>query len=106
VDLRTWPHQHTLRQFENTLSPDTLYKLEEKSATVERLWDMSPHEIGSMLRLNTDIGKKVKACVEALPHINLDAAIQPITRSVLRVSVTLTPEFTWRDSQHGGLQRW
>jgi hypothetical protein len=51
-------------------------------------------------------GKKVKACVEALPHINLDAAIQPITRSVLRVSVTLTPEFTWRDSQHGGLQRW
>jgi hypothetical protein len=28
VDLRTWPHQHTLRQFENTLSPDTLFKLE------------------------------------------------------------------------------
>ena len=36
----------------------------------------------------------------------MEATVQPITRSVLRVSVTLTPEFTWRDSQHGNLQRW
>jgi len=106
VDLRIWPHQHTLRQFETTLSPETLYKLEEKRATVERLWDMAPQEIGSMLRLNTAIGAKVKACLEALPHISMEAAVQPITRSVLRVTVTLTPEFIWRDTQHGNLQRW
>ena len=106
VDLRIWPHQHTLRQFENTLSPETLYKLEERKATVERLWDMSPQEIGSMLRLNTSIGAKVKSCLEALPHVSLEAQVQPITRSVLRVTVTLTPEFIWRDSQHGNLQRW
>ena len=37
VDQRIWPHQHTLRQFEATLSPDTLHKLEERKATVERL---------------------------------------------------------------------
>ena len=106
VDQRIWPHQHTLRQFEATLSPETLHKLEERKATVERLWDMSPSEIGSMLRLNTDVGRKVKACVEALPHLGLEATVQPITRSVLRVAVTLTPDFVWRDSQHGGAQRW
>ena len=106
VDQRIWPHQHTLRQFEATLSPETLHKLEERKATVERLWDMSPSEIGSMLRLNTDVGRKVKACVEALPHLGLEATVQPITRSVLRVGVTLTPDFVWRDSQHGGAQRW
>ena len=106
VDLRIWPHQHTLRQFETTLSPDTLYRLETRDATVERLWDMSPSEIGSLLRLNTDVGKKVKGCLEALPHLAMEASVQPITRSVLRVSVTLTPDFIWRDSQHGGIQRW
>jgi len=70
------------------------------------LWDMAPQEIGSMLRLNTSIGAKVKACLEALPSITLEAQIQPITRSVLRLSVTLSPDFIWRDSQHGNLQRW
>ena len=73
---------------------------------MERLWDMSPSEIGSLLRLNTDVGKKVKGCLEALPHLAMEASVQPITRSVLRVSVTLTPDFIWRDSQHGGIQRW
>jgi activating signal cointegrator complex subunit 3 len=67
---------------------------------------MSPSEIGSLLRLNTDVGKKVKGCLEALPHLAMEASVQPITRSVLRVSVTLTPDFIWRDSQHGGIQRW
>ena len=43
VDLRVWPHQHALRQFEHsgTLSADVLFKLEDKKATVDRLWDMS-----------------------------------------------------------------
>ena len=44
--------------------------------------------------------------MEALPHLGLEATVQPITRSVLRVGVTLTPDFVWRDSQHGGAQRW
>ena len=106
VDLRIWPHQHALRQFEQTLSPETLYKLEERQATVERLFDMSAQEIGSMLRLNTAVGQKVRGCLESLPHLTMEATVQPITRSVLRVTVALTPEFKWRDAVHGGLQRW
>ena len=38
----------------------------------------------------------MKRCVEQLPHVNLEAVVQPITRSVLRVSATVLPEFTWR----------
>jgi activating signal cointegrator complex subunit 3 len=108
VDLRVWPHQHALRQFQDsgTLSADVLFKLEDKKATVDRLWDMSASEIGAMLRLNADLGARVKKCVEALPHLSLEATVQPITRSVLRVSVLLTPEFTWVDRHHGGAQRW
>lgn len=105
-DLRIWPHQHELRQFEKTLKPEVLYKLEEKKATLDRLWDMSSGEIGSMLRLNAQVGGQIKSCMRAMPHLNMTAVVQPITRSVLRVSVTLIPEFEWRDAVHGALQRW
>lgn len=105
-DLRIWPHQHELRQFEKTLKPEVLYKLEEKKATLDRLWDMSGGEIGSMLRLNAQIGGQIKSCMRAMPHLNMTATVQPITRTVLRVSVTLIPEFEWRDQLHGALQRW
>lgn len=105
-DLRIWPHQHELRQFEKALKPEVLFKLEEKKATLDRLWDMSASEIGSMLRLNTQIGGQIKSCMRAMPHLNMTATVQPITRTVLRVSVTLIPEFEWRDALHGALQRW
>ena len=105
-DLRIWPHQHELRQFEKTLKPETLFKLEEKKATLDRLWDMSAGEIGSLLKLNAQIGGQIKQCMRAMPHLNMMAVVQPITRSVLRVSVTLIPEFEWRETIHGTLQRW
>ena len=101
-----WPHQHALRQFEHELTAETIHKLEDKRATVERLWDMSVLEVASMLRANAEIARRVLRCVEALPHLDLDATVQPITRSVLRVQVTLTPNFRWIDQHHGGAQRW
>ena len=108
VDLRVWPHQHALRQFQDSgvLNQDVLFKLEDKKASVDRLWDMSPSEIGSLIRLNTDLGKRIKNCLQALPVLTLEASVQPITRTVLRVSVTLTPEFVWVDKHHGQSQRW
>ena len=67
---------------------------------------MSAKEVGDLLRLNAVVGAQVKRCVEQLPHVNLEAVVQPITRSVLRVSATLTPEFMWRDEVHGQAQQW
>ncbi len=54
VDLRVWPHQHALRQFQDAgvLTQDVLFKLEDKNASVERLWDMTSGEITSLLRVN------------------------------------------------------
>ena len=47
------------------------------------------------------MGKTVKACVEQFPAISLGASIQPITRTVLRVRLTITPAFQWHDKVHG-----
>jgi len=51
-------------------------------------------------------GAVVKSAVERFPYVRLDAKIQPITRTVLRVEVTITPEFVWHDRIHGTVQPW
>ena len=34
--------------------------------------------------------------MDAFPHLQLEASLQPITRTVLRISLTITPAFEWR----------
>ena len=47
------------------------------------------------------MGSTVKSCVEQIPAISLASSIQPITRTVLRVRLTIKPEFRWNDKVHG-----
>ena len=45
VDKRLWASENPLRQF-TVLSPEILNKLEARNATIDRLKDMRPDEIG------------------------------------------------------------
>lgn len=47
------------------------------------------------------MGQTVKTCVDQIPAISLGASIQPITRTVLRVRLTITSDFQWNDKVHG-----
>lgn len=47
------------------------------------------------------MGDKVRACLDELPSVEIDTSLHPITRTVLRVKVTLTPTFRWNDRVHG-----
>ncbi|CAL8464110.1 g3645 [Coccomyxa elongata] len=104
-EKRLWPHQHALRQFENALNPELLMKLEDRGLDLDRLWDMEASEIGSLVR-HPAAGKTIAACLEAFPALQLDAQLQPITRTVLRVQVTVQPTFQWRDASHGNSMQW
>ena len=53
---------------------------------------MEASEIGAMLR-HPAAGGSIKSIVDAFPRISMDAQLQPITRTVLRVQLTITPEF-------------
>ncbi|KAK9785880.1 hypothetical protein WJX73_006814 [Symbiochloris irregularis] len=104
-ERRLWPHSHALRQFERALSPEILLKLEERGFTLERLWDMSGSDIGAALR-HPNAGGAVAACLEAFPSLGIEAKVQPVTRTVVRVVLTLTPQFQWREGTHGQSLRW
>ncbi|XP_074043343.1 activating signal cointegrator 1 complex subunit 3 isoform X2 [Macrotis lagotis] len=99
IDKRLWGWASPLRQF-SILPPSVLTKLEEKKLTVDKLKDMRKDEIGHMLH-HVNIGLKVKQCVHQIPSITLEATIQPITRTVLRVRLNICPDFKWNDQVHG-----
>ena len=43
------------------------------------------------------MGSTIKKCVHQIPNLDLEATIQPITRTVLRVRLVITPQFKWDD---------
>lgn len=46
---------------------------------------------------HVNIGLKVKQCVHQIPSITMEATVQPITRTVLRVRLNITSDFKWND---------
>lgn len=108
LELRLWPHQHPLRQFDGTalaLPGELASKLEDRRLDLDALADMSAHEIGAAVR-HPAMGERVKQCVNAFPYLELSASLQPITRSVLRISLTIAAGFEWRERAHGQALRW
>ncbi|KAK4804036.1 hypothetical protein SAY86_003853 [Trapa natans] len=105
VDRQVWPHQHPLRQFDRELSSDILWKLEEKNADLDHLMDMEEKDIGALIRYGPG-GRLVKQYLGYFPSVQLSATVSPITRTVLKVDLLITPDFTWKERFHGQALRW
>nr|XP_010936311.1 DExH-box ATP-dependent RNA helicase DExH14 isoform X2 [Elaeis guineensis] len=105
VDRQIWPHQHPLRQFDRDLSQEILRKLEERGADLDRLFEMEEKDIGALIRYAPG-GKLVKQYLGYFPNIILSASVSPITRTVLKVDLLITPDFVWKERFHGAAQRW
>ncbi|GAB2210389.1 hypothetical protein Droror1_Dr00015655 [Drosera rotundifolia] len=99
VTKRMWSVQTPLRQFSG-IPNEILAKLEKKDLAWERYYDLSSQEIGELIRL-PKMGKPLHKFIHEFPKLNLAARVQPITRSVLKVELTITPDFLWDDKVHG-----
>ncbi|MCL7047252.1 hypothetical protein MKW94_014479 [Papaver nudicaule] len=101
VGKQMWSVQMPLRQFHG-ISKELLTKLEKNELAWDRYYDLSPQEIGQLVRQShTNLGKTLHKYVHQFPKLNLAAHVQPITRTVLRVELTITPDFMWEDRVHG-----
>lgn len=105
VDRQIWPHQHPLRQFDRDISAGILRKLEERGIDLDHLQEMSEKDIGALIRYLPG-GRVVKQYLGYFPSVLLSATVSPITRTVLKVDLTITPDFVWKDRFHGTAQRW
>ncbi|CAH9061484.1 unnamed protein product [Cuscuta epithymum] len=99
ISKRMWSVQTPLRQFHG-IPNEILMKLEKHNLAWERYYDLSSQELGEAIRF-PKMGKILHKYVHQFPKLNLAAHVQPITRSVLRVELTITPDFIWEDKVHG-----
>lgn len=102
IDRRMWQSLSPLRQFKR-LPEEVVKKLEKKGFPFERLYDLNPNEIGELLRM-PKVGKAVHKYIHMFPKLELSAHIQPITRSTLKVELTIIPDFQWDERIHGNSQ--
>lgn len=104
VDKRQWLSQIPIRQFGTQLPEKTRDKymrlLEKENIAWERFYDLSPADFGDKVH-TAKVGKVLHRMVHLLPKLELQAHVQPITRSILQVELTVTPDFQFDPAVHG-----
>lgn len=63
----------------------------------ERLFDLKPQEIGEFIKV-PKLGKPVYTAVHQVPRLELTGHVQPITRTILRVELAITPDFQFDET--------
>jgi activating signal cointegrator complex subunit 3 len=108
LERRVWWNMCPLRQI-GGLPQDIYQKLEAKryvsAARIEALREMGVRELGQLVS-NQRQAAALRAEAAALPALAIEVSAQPITRTVLRVTLRLTAAFEWRERVHGGSESW
>jgi pre-mRNA-splicing helicase BRR2 len=99
AEKRMWPTMSPLRQFP-TCSRDIVQKAERIGVDWHNYFDLDPPRMGELLGM-PKAGAAVCALVAKFPRVEVQAQVQPMTRSMLRVELTITPNFEWDESVHG-----
>ncbi|KAG0010834.1 DEIH-box ATPase, partial [Podila clonocystis] len=99
VEKKQWLSMTPLRQFTG-INPELIKKIERKEFEWIRYFDLSPQEIGELVGV-PKAGKLLEMYVHQFPKLDLQSHVQPLTRSILKVELTITPDFNWDDKVHG-----
>ena len=102
AERRMWPTMTPLRQFP-TCSREIIQKAERIDVPWSNYFDLDPPRMGELLGM-PKAGKIVCNLVSMFPRLEVQAQVQPMTRSMLRVELTITPTFEWNEALHGGAE--
>ncbi|KAH9029423.1 putative RNA helicase [Lactarius pseudohatsudake] len=102
VEKRMWSSMTPLRQFKG-VPPEIIRKAEGKQFPWYRYFDLTPPEIGELLGI-PNAGRLVHNLVHNFPKLQLQAQVQPITRTLLRIDLSIVPDFRWNEKIHGSAE--
>jgi pre-mRNA-splicing helicase BRR2 len=102
VQHRMWSAQTPLRQFPE-LSAELIRRIENKDLTWEQLRELDEAVLGETVR-RPQLGKRLFQYVHTVPRVHLQAHVQPVTRSTLKVTLQVTPDFRWDAAVHGAAE--
>jgi pre-mRNA-splicing helicase BRR2 len=103
VAYRVWRSQTPLRQFKNV--PEVVCRKLERKGDIDwaRYVDLTASDLGELVGV-AKMGRVLHKLVHQFPRLELSAQIQPITRSLLRVELTVIPAFQYDVEVHGYAQ--
>ncbi|KIX02460.1 uncharacterized protein Z518_08401 [Rhinocladiella mackenziei CBS 650.93] len=102
AEKRMWPTMTPLRQF--PMCPrEYIQKAERMEVPWSSYFDLDPPRMGELLGL-PKAGRVVCDLVSKFPRLEVQAQVQPMTRSMLHVELTITPNFVWDDALHGNAE--
>ncbi|KAJ9194493.1 hypothetical protein DTO164E3_4179 [Paecilomyces variotii] len=99
AEKRMWPTMTPLRQF-SSCPREIVQKAERIDVPWSSYFDLDPPRMGELLGI-PKAGRTVCDLVSKFPRLDVQAQVQPITRSMLRVELAITPNFVWDDALHG-----
>lgn len=90
-ERQMWDWMTPMRQF-SIIPFDVIQKIEDRGLSINALREMNSREISDMVR-NHKYGDMVKRYAWEFPMLNIEANLQPITRTVLRIRMSITADF-------------
>jgi activating signal cointegrator complex subunit 3 len=102
IEKRLWWNISPLWQFSNLLlKPEIIKKIDDSGTSLNDLFDLTASDLGALIR-HPKMGATIYSALAKLPYLDVTIkSIQPLTRSVLRISISILPSFEWQDRIHG-----
>lgn len=102
AEKRMWPTMTPLRQFPGCPS-DIIDKAERIGVSWSSYFELDPPRMGELLGM-PKAARTVCGLVAKFPRVEVQAQVQPMTRSMLRMELSITPSFEWDDGVHGAAE--
>lgn len=99
AEKRMWPTMSPLRQFPSC-PRDIVQKAERIDVPWSSYFGLDPPNMGELLGM-PKAGRTVCNLVNKFPRLEIEATPRPVTRSMLRIELTLRPNFEWDTEIHG-----
>lgn len=99
VDHRMWLSSSPFRQFPSCPA-EVIKKTESSQMPWSKYFELTdPGEVGQAIKVER-YGRLAFNLLKNFPRVEMQAHVQPITRSLLRVELTITPIFEWDPNVH------
>jgi len=99
AEKRMWPTMTPLRQFPSC-PKDVVQKAERIDIPWSNYFGLDPPNMSELLGM-PKAGRLVCGLVNKFPRLEIEATPRPVTRSMLRLELTIRPGFEWDDQLHG-----
>ena len=97
VEMRLWPFQHPLYQYQHDLHKEVLYNLQRwaDDFSVAELAEKTGPELGQLIHMNDRHGASLLKVSKQFPTVSMTYDLRPLTSDLLQISVHVTRSFEW-----------